>query len=528
MQRDNQNRANSRRLWQYSWEWIPGSSAISDPGLIANCARLFSTDYGTWGPTGLRPGERIVMTDDRVRALLVGDDVWLATASYEGELVGYCIALRSSIPDKGRISWITQLVVAAAHRQFRIATKLLYSIWGFSDDYAWGLVTANPFAVRALETATRRPCRTRVIGKEGPELAAHINRLVPYIPAILVEDEAGRSIPRVDTGFGIDLSRLPEMLKSAGRRERPWRLGRIAPGQEWFACTFRSQIPDAIDEERMAELLAGADDVWVHAYEGMTLDEQHRWRRHTESEIEWILDATQLHPGNVVLDVGCGDGRHAIALANRGYRVRGVDLSQKLVESASTKGASEAISVTVGDAREGLPRGPFPLAILLYDVLGTSGNTADDRLIIRNIFNVLDPGGMLVASVMNTRVTGGLIPQQQLPASRGEFLRGLEELSPSRTMETTGDVFDPNLLLVYEGVHYRKEQFAAPGKRLPGQLLVRDKRYSPEELTELVSSVGFNVLRVIPVQAGSWDREPPLEETHPNAKELLIQAEKPS
>jgi SAM-dependent methyltransferase len=54
----------------------------------------------------------------------------------------------------------------------------------------------------------------------------------------------------------------------------------------------------------------------------------------TEQEVEFLVDALGLEPGMGVLDVGCGPGRHAHALAARGVRVHGVDISERFVELA--------------------------------------------------------------------------------------------------------------------------------------------------------------------------------------------------
>src|SRR5919108_232362 len=54
----------------------------------------------------------------------------------------------------------------------------------------------------------------------------------------------------------------------------------------------------------------------------------------TEQEVGALVDALELLPGQRVLDVGCGPGRHAHALARRGIEVVGVDISQRFVQLA--------------------------------------------------------------------------------------------------------------------------------------------------------------------------------------------------
>src|SRR5437773_12245398 len=54
----------------------------------------------------------------------------------------------------------------------------------------------------------------------------------------------------------------------------------------------------------------------------------------TEQEVAFLVDALELDPGERVLDVGCGPGRHAFALARLGIDVVGVDLSEDFIALA--------------------------------------------------------------------------------------------------------------------------------------------------------------------------------------------------
>lgn len=508
-------------LWPFEWRWVPGLEAVDQAGLVDSCARLFSDNYGIWGPEGPRPGEPIRMPPGRVAHLLDHDDAWLACAWLDGDLVGYCASVRLDVPGRGMASWVTQLVVNETYRNLRVATRLLFGNWQFSDFYAWGLATANPLAIRALETATRRQCVRREIVSRGPELLAALADRVDYLPDRLVTDERGALQPRVNTQFFVDLSGIDELRRKAARGERPWDLGRVEPGEEWFACTFSSQVPDSIDATRLEELLTGSDRIWIQGYERMNLDQAHRWHRHTTDEAALVSETLGLSPGALVLDVGCGDGRHARALAGQGFRVTAVDVAPGLVERARELARSEGVEFAVMDARQELPEGPFDAAICLYDVIGSSADPEDDLALLRNIHSSLKPGGRLIASVMNGAVTEPRLASNRKPATETEFVEALERLPPSRTMETTGDIFDPEYLLLYAGVHYRKEQFASPGQRLPAELVVRDRRYHIAELIDLLQQAGFDVATVMPVQSGHWRRDPPLDASDARAKELF-------
>ncbi len=515
-------------LWQPEWRSLAGPEAAADHALVAECVELYSNHYGRWGEAAENPGEPVRISTDHFLALLDDDNAWLACASKGEMLIGYCIAVRADIPSTGAVAWVSQLVVHETYRDSRVATGLLYSVWQFSDCYAWGLVTANPFAIRALETATRRQCRSRLITIQGPEILKHIRWHVPYIPEELVKDDDQRPQPRVDTKFLLDHSEIPRMRERAARGDRPWDLGSLGEGEEWLGCTFSAQKPQDVDDERLGELLTGADSIWLQAYESMTLDEDHAWRRHSASEVDLALELTGIRSGAAVLDVGCGDGRHLEPLIKRGFQVCGVDISPRLIARAreATLPGSGAY-LAVGDARQELPAGPFGLVLCLYDVFGSSARAEDDQHIIHHIARVLADGGYLIASVMNDGVMADKLAPERMPSTNTEFISALEQLPPSTKMEKTGNVFDPGLLLSYDGVYYRKEQFQQKGRQLPAELVVRDRRFNSADVRSLVETADLEVIEIRPVQSGRWDRKPVLAEDDPAAKELLFIARKP-
>ena len=120
------------------------------------------------GARGRRPGRRIEFPVDRLVQLLDSEQSWIVGCYIEDQLVGYVIAHTFELEGCGPVAWVSQLVVHETFRKYRLATILLRSIWEFSDYYAWGLVTANPYAVRALEAASRRQMRKAIIRRLAP------------------------------------------------------------------------------------------------------------------------------------------------------------------------------------------------------------------------------------------------------------------------------------------------------------------------------------------------------------------------
>ncbi|MBA4299777.1 Cyclopropane fatty-acyl-phospholipid synthase [Algoriphagus alkaliphilus] len=67
----------------------------------------------------------------------------------------------------------------------------------------------------------------------------------------------------------------------------------------------------------------------------------------TLQEVDFLLSELNLQPGQSILDIPCGNGRHAIELAKRGYHVTGVDISEKFISSLSDKINSSGLDIKV-------------------------------------------------------------------------------------------------------------------------------------------------------------------------------------
>lgn len=87
----------------------------------------------------------------------------------------------------------------------------------------------------------------------------------------------------------------------------------------------------------------------------------------TEQEVAFLVDALRLEPGMRVLDIGCGPGRHSLALAQRGIECLGIDRSARFVELARTAAAAEHLPARfeVLDVRDLAYEAEFDAAICL-------------------------------------------------------------------------------------------------------------------------------------------------------------------
>ena len=116
--------------------------------------------------------------------------------------------------------------------------------------------------------------------------------------------------------------------------------------------------------------------------------------------------------GERVLDLGCGPGRHAAALARRGARVVGLDLSLPLLCAARRRGAGPLVR---GDMRQ-LPFGTaaFDVVLNLFTSFGYFASDEEHGVVVREAARVLRPGGRFVLDFLNaSAVRAGLVARDE-------------------------------------------------------------------------------------------------------------------
>jgi SAM-dependent methyltransferase len=115
-------------------------------------------------------------------------------------------------------------------------------------------------------------------------------------------------------------------------------------------------------------------------------------------EVARLMDVLGLPSGARMLDVPCGQGRHAHLLAEAGYDVDGFDYSADLLARARRRGTGARLRYTRGDMRT-LPArwtGRFDAVVNLFTSFGFFTEPSDDRRVMIEFSRVLAPGGVLV------------------------------------------------------------------------------------------------------------------------------------
>src|SRR5215218_7647763 len=118
-------------------------------------------------------------------------------------------------------------------------------------------------------------------------------------------------------------------------------------------------------------------DFYLRAYGSATHDDEARAQALAAARLSGCPE------GGDLLDVPCGFGRHAVALARAGYRVVGVDRSEALLAEARRRaGAGQWPSLVHADYREvPFADASFDGAVNLFSSLGYLGDEQDVKVL---------------------------------------------------------------------------------------------------------------------------------------------------
>jgi SAM-dependent methyltransferase len=105
-----------------------------------------------------------------------------------------------------------------------------------------------------------------------------------------------------------------------------------------------------------------------------------------------------------ILDVGCGTGHLACALAERGHAVTGLDPAGGMLAVARGRPGSDRVRWIQGDARTAVLGERFDLAIMTGHVFQVFLEDADVRAVLQTVRRHLAPGGRLAFENRNPLV----------------------------------------------------------------------------------------------------------------------------
>jgi D-alanine-D-alanine ligase len=203
----------------------------------------------------------------------------------------------------------------------------------------------------------------------------------------------------------------------------------------------------------------------------------------TRSEVDLFSKILRLSPEDKILDLCCGQGRHSLELARRGFQnVEGLDRSHYLIQKAKSQNKKEGHNVRFreGDARKlTYPADTFNVVMLLGNSFGYFETIQDDMSILKEVFRVLKPQGHLLIDVAD----GGYL-REEFQSRSWEWIDKMYFVCRERSLS-----LDKQRLISREVINHVEKGVIA-------DQFYAERLYTRESMNELLKKAGFGDITI--------------------------------
>jgi len=221
----------------------------------------------------------------------------------------------------------------------------------------------------------------------------------------------------------------------------------------------------------------------------------------TGAEVDDVISLLEIQPGAEILDLGCGQGRHSLELARRGYKVTGLDRTAAYIKEARKLATAESLAVEFieADMRSFVRENAYSHVVNLF----TSGisyfeDIREDKRIISNVYNSLKPGGRFLIQTIGKEILARIFQKKDWVERDGAFL--LRE----RNIERDWSWINNRWIFIRDG---RIKEYR-----------IAHRLYAASELSALVADCGFAEVKILSdLKGGPYDN---------TAKRLVVVASK--
>jgi D-alanine-D-alanine ligase len=202
----------------------------------------------------------------------------------------------------------------------------------------------------------------------------------------------------------------------------------------------------------------------------------------TAREIDLLIQSAGLERNDRILDLCCGQGRHAIELARRGFQnVTGVDRSRYLIRLARKRARMLGLSVTLheGDARKfRLAPQSFHCVALMGNSFGYFDREEDDIAVLEAVKRALKPGGTVALDLAD-----GDYMRVNFERRSWEWIDENHFVCRERSLSRDGRRLITREVVVHAEKGVLADQFYA------------ERLYTKQQIEQLLTQVGFDAVR---------------------------------
>ncbi len=190
-----------------------------------------------------------------------------------------------------------------------------------------------------------------------------------------------------------------------------------------------------------------------------------------------------------LLDLGCGRGRHSITLAGRGYRVKGIDLSEEAIATAKKRAKRQGVANVTFEIRD--MRHPlnelFDAVLNLFTSFGYFLDDEENQKILSSAAGMLQKEGVFLIDFLNAEhVKNTLTPEDQ-----GHY----------KNLEYSIERF------IEDGMVHKIITFTGPKLDEPVKYSERVKLYDKSWFEENLTKAGFEIFDIFGDYHGNTFKE---------------------
>ncbi|UCD74750.1 MAG: methyltransferase domain-containing protein [Phycisphaerales bacterium] len=202
----------------------------------------------------------------------------------------------------------------------------------------------------------------------------------------------------------------------------------------------------------------------------------------TVQDVDLLVRITGIEPNDRILDLCCGQGRHCLELARRGFRnVEGLDRSRYLIRLARRRAKQAGLSATFheGDARRfRLHPQSFHCVAIMGNSFGYFDREDDDVAVLQAVMRVLRSGGAVA-----------------LDLADGEWVRANFEPRSWEWIDENHFVCRERSLARDEARLISREVIVHAERGVIADQFYAERLYTRQRISDLLDRVGFQAIR---------------------------------
>jgi D-alanine-D-alanine ligase len=232
----------------------------------------------------------------------------------------------------------------------------------------------------------------------------------------------------------------------------------------------------------------------------------------TRKEVDFIVQSAAITPHSAILDLCCGQGRHCIELARRGFKnVTGVDRSRYLIRLAKKRAQAENLQVAFkeGDARNPkLAENSIDCVAIMGNSFGYFSNKSDDEKVLQTVGKLLRPTGQIVLDI-----TDGAYMAEHFEKRSWEWIDEHHFVCRERSISSDKERLVSREVIVNDETGVIADQFYA------------ERLYTRDGITKLLEKAGFRNVRHHGTAESHSERD---QDLGMMARRLLLTADAPA